>query len=139
MILVPQVTKGAGELIGAWFALSGFPVALRVAGGPQGASLGCITLALAKRRAKRKRLRTRLLCLDQQTQLEECHNAVRCPMTSRLAPLVPLSDRILDTVPMVFKPGALLIKHHQKALDVIDGQVARHEFMFAPRLWLVAC
>ena len=39
-----EVSKGAGELVGAWFALSGHPVHLRVVSGSQGASIGCIAL-----------------------------------------------------------------------------------------------
>ena len=39
-----ELTKGAGDMVGAWFALSGHPVHMRVCGGPSGATLGCLTL-----------------------------------------------------------------------------------------------
>ena len=43
-IVEGDVSKGVGELIGAWFALSGHPVHQRVVGGSQGCQIGFLEL-----------------------------------------------------------------------------------------------
>ena len=36
--------RGVGELVGEWWAISGFPISHNVVGGVQGGSIGCVTL-----------------------------------------------------------------------------------------------
>jgi hypothetical protein len=44
-VIEGEATRGVGELVGAWFALSGYPVHHKVVGGPEGGSVGYLTLS----------------------------------------------------------------------------------------------
>jgi CRP-like cAMP-binding protein len=47
-----ETTRLAGELIGAWCALSGYPVTQRVIAGSQGAAIGCMTIERVRQLAE---------------------------------------------------------------------------------------